>query len=70
MTKIGAYERETVERRLGELKQRFYSLADLECDPLQRSSQLRALLAEIKALRSALETGTSAESEGLSIRQA
>jgi hypothetical protein len=57
MTKIGPYERETVERRLGELKLRFYSLADLECEPLQRSSQLRILLAEIRKLRNALAIG-------------
>lgn len=61
MTKIEPYERETVECRLGKLKQRFYSLAEQDCEPLLRSSQLRTLLAEIKTLRNALEAGSSPE---------
>jgi hypothetical protein len=61
MIQISAYERETVERRLSELKQQFYSLADVNRPPVQRYSQMRSLLAEIRKLRSSLAIGMPTE---------
>lgn len=61
MTKITAYERETVERRLSELKQQFYSLADVERPAVQRYALMRSLLAEIRTLRTTLAIGMPTE---------
>jgi hypothetical protein len=51
MTRISAYERKAVEKRIDRLKNHLYALGTEPIEPVVRARRLRGLLFEIRALQ-------------------